>query len=240
MPDSITFLGTSDGLPSPDRLHASILVRLAGKTILLDAGEPCSHTLKHRGESFDDIDAIFITHPHSDHVGGLPMLLQSMWLEKRRQPLTVFMPEILIAPFRQWIGHCLLNESRFNFKIHWNPIRPVMRVSKLTVRSFENSHLSRSRSFCLLVEGGGKRIGYSGDIGSVTDLEPLLPVDVLITELAHPSPSEMLHWLKDKPVGKVLITHVGRGVTRRSAGRIRFVKDGDRITLVGADTGRRR
>ena len=33
----IQFLGTSDGLPSADRFHASLLLRLAGQIILLDA-----------------------------------------------------------------------------------------------------------------------------------------------------------------------------------------------------------
>ena len=58
MSASITFLGTSDGLPSADRHHASLLLRLAGQTILLDCGEPCSHTLKRMGVDFRNLDAV--------------------------------------------------------------------------------------------------------------------------------------------------------------------------------------
>ena len=85
MPDSVTFLGTSDGLPSPDRHHASLLVKLASRTILLDCGEPCGHTLKRIGEGFNAIDVVVISHTHADHIGGFPMLLQSMWLERRQR-----------------------------------------------------------------------------------------------------------------------------------------------------------
>jgi len=236
MPDSITFLGTSDGLPSPDRLHASILVRLAGKTILLDAGEPCAHTLKRRGVDFDSVDAIFITHMHSDHIGGLPMLLQSMWLEQRRRPLTIFMPAKAIAPFRRWLQHCLLDERRFGYRIHWKPVKPVMRAGNIFVRAFRNSHLDKARarygkrhpeiSFDAFSFVLNKRVAYSGDIGGLDDLTPLVPVEVLIVELAHTKPVEMFRWLAGKSIGRVLITHVGRGVKRRSTGKIRFVTDG--------------
>src|ERR1700688_2799209 len=92
MSNSLQFLGTSDGLPSPDRHHASLLVRLGGQTLLFDCGEPCSHTLKRLGIDFNSIDAIFISHTHSDHIGGLPMLIQSMWLGSRERPLPIWVP----------------------------------------------------------------------------------------------------------------------------------------------------
>jgi ribonuclease BN (tRNA processing enzyme) len=232
---------------------------------LLDAGEPCAHTLKRRDVSFDSIDAIFITHMYSDHIGGLPMLLQSMWLEQRRRPLTIFLPFKAIAPFRKWLQHCLLDERRFGYRIQWKPVRPMMRVGNVTVRAYRNSHLDKARArygkrhpeicfdaFSFVLEtdtpvgtsrrlvrdsitcgrAGGSplpktRIAYSGDIGALDDLTPLLPVEVLIVELAHTKPVEMFRWLDGKPIERVLISHVGRGVTRRSHGTIRFVRDGE-------------
>ena len=123
MPDSVTFLGTSDGLPSPDRHHASLLVKFATRTILLDCGEPCSHTLKQMGEGFDAIDLVVISHTHSDHVGGLPMLLQSMSLERRQRPLTVWMPGHAIRLVREWLDACYLFEPQLGFSGEMGRVR---------------------------------------------------------------------------------------------------------------------
>src|SRR5260221_8534863 len=116
MTNSLTMLGTSDGLPSPDRHYASLLLRFDGRTILLDCGEPCSHTLKKMSFDFNSLDAVFVTHTHSDHVGGLPMLIQSLWLEQRTRPLPIWLPGRAIAPLRQWLYTCFLFEQLFHFR----------------------------------------------------------------------------------------------------------------------------
>jgi ribonuclease Z len=72
---SVTFLGTSDGLPSAERKHASILVDLGVRVYLFDCGEPVSRTLKRSGVSYDAIDRLFISHLHADHCGGFLMLM---------------------------------------------------------------------------------------------------------------------------------------------------------------------
>ena len=122
MLDSVTFLGTSDGLPSANRHHASVLVKFASRTILLDCGEPCGHTLKKMGEDFDAIDAVVISHTHSDHIGGFPMLMQSLWLEGRRRPLTVWMPGHAIRFVRPWLDACYLFEPLLGFPIKWDDV----------------------------------------------------------------------------------------------------------------------
>jgi ribonuclease BN (tRNA processing enzyme) len=99
MSDTITFLGTADGRANARRNHASLLARIAGKTILLDTGQPCSQTLKRLGVGFNELDGILITHTHTDHVGGLAMLIQAMWLDGRRRTLPIWLPRQGIRPF---------------------------------------------------------------------------------------------------------------------------------------------
>lgn len=227
MSDSIKFLGTSDGHPSPDRHHASLLLKFADATLLLDCGEPCSHTLKHAGVDFNSIDAVFVTHTHSDHVGGLPMLIQSMWLEQRTRPLPIWLPRRAITPLRQWLRTCYLFEPLFQFRLQWKPIteKKVVRFGNVRVSPRRTSHLDSTRAqfgkrfptvgfdaYSLLVESVSKRIVYSGDIGDPEDLTPLLdkPVDVLVVELAHCHPDKMLRFLSSRSIRHVVFTHLSR------------------------------
>jgi len=260
MSDSLTFLGTSDGLPSSDRHHAALLLRLGGKTVLLDCGEPCSHTLKSMGVDFNSLDAVVVSHTHSDHVGGLPMLLQSMWLEQRTRLLPIWLPRRAIRPLRDWLHTCYLFEPRFRFRIRWHPIAPgkVLHLGPVSFAAFRTAHLEETRirfarkfpglgfdAFCFRFEAGRKCIGYSADLGRADDLAPLLskPIDLLVVELAHFHPFDLVELLRERKVKHVAITHMGRAVRARlpevraafrlrlPAHRVSFVRDGDTIRV---------
>ena len=234
MADSLTFLGTADGVASPDRHHASLLLRLAGQTLLLDCGEPCSQTLKHLGVDFNSLDAIVVSHTHSDHVGGLPMLLQSLWLEQRTRPLSVWMPRRAIPPLQRWLRACFLFEEQFGFRIRWRPLtaRSIVRTGSVRLRAFPTSHLKRTQArfarkyprvgfdaFCLVAEAGGKRIGYSADLGAPQDLGPMCakPLDLLVVELAHFHPRALVEVLRGREIGHLVITHLGPAARARFA-----------------------
>src|ERR1700742_4276679 len=109
--DALTFLGTACGIPMTDRFHSSILLESAGRRWLLDAGEPCSQRLKAMGISFKSLDGIFISHGHSDHLSGLPMIIQGAWLEPRSRPLPLYLPAELIFPIRTWLEAVYLPEK---------------------------------------------------------------------------------------------------------------------------------
>src|ERR1700675_2917058 len=96
----IFVVGSASGFPAPGRGHSSLLLSLADQSILIDAGEPCSRSLAEAGISFSTIDSVLLTHGHADHTGGLPMLIQSLWLSQRAKPLPLFLPEELTEPLR--------------------------------------------------------------------------------------------------------------------------------------------
>jgi ribonuclease BN (tRNA processing enzyme) len=260
MADTVTFLGTSDGLPSPDRHHAALYLQLDGHRLLLDCGEPCSHTLKSMRVDFDAIDAVIITHTHSDHVAGFPMLVQSMWLEHRRRTLPVWMPGHAVVPLRRWLESCYLFPETCRFTIQWRPLstRSRIRLGNVRVRAFRTTHLDHARdrlakrhpavgfdAHSLLIETGVKRVVYSADLGRPEDLKPLLtqPVDILVTELAHFDPKALFAVLVAHDIRRIAVTHAGRPVRQQIKavrqlartmlpGRdVRFVNDGDVLTF---------
>ena len=76
----VTLLGTGDPIPRIDRFGPSTLVEVAGQHLLFDVGRGATQRLMQLGIPFRDIDAVFLTHFHSDHVTGLPDLWMTGWL----------------------------------------------------------------------------------------------------------------------------------------------------------------
>ncbi|HZY26243.1 MAG TPA: MBL fold metallo-hydrolase [Bacteroidales bacterium] len=90
----VTLLGTGDPQPIMERFGPSILVQAGVEVLLFDAGRGCLQRLQQINLSYDRINALFLTHLHSDHIVGLPDLWLTGWLiSKRSVPLTVFGPK---------------------------------------------------------------------------------------------------------------------------------------------------
>lgn len=89
----VTLLGTGTPQPIMERFGASILVQAGSETLLFDAGRGCLQRLRQIKVSYDTIDALFLTHLHSDHIVGLPDLWLTGWLiSNRATSLNVFGP----------------------------------------------------------------------------------------------------------------------------------------------------
>jgi ribonuclease Z len=80
----VTLLGTGAPILSMTRFGPSTLVEAGDQTLIFDAGRGAAQRLQQLGVSFDRIDAVFLTHLHSDHVVGLPDLWLTGWILARR------------------------------------------------------------------------------------------------------------------------------------------------------------
>lgn len=85
-------LGTSSATPTRERNLSGTALLRAGRVLLFDCGEGTQFRLMAAGLSHGRIDAVFITHLHGDHFFGLPGLLTSLSLNRRREPLTIVGP----------------------------------------------------------------------------------------------------------------------------------------------------
>jgi ribonuclease Z len=239
---SVTCFGTGDGWPCADRNHAAFLYRMSGNTILIDCGDPLDRSYKASGLSYDLIDAILISHLHSDHFGGLFMFLQGCWLEGRTRPLPIYLPAGAIKPLRSMLNACFLFNELLDFRFQLRPLQRnrTFSVGNVRINAFSTSHLSRTKArfqkvhscdfsaFGFVLEAGQRRVVHSADLGRPEDLDPALkkPVDLLICELAHFTPEAIFAYLHGRKLKRVGFVHVGRpyyeklSLTKRLASRM--------------------
>ncbi len=89
----ICLLGTGGMMPLPNRRLTALMTRLNGSSLLIDCGEGTQVSIKEKGWSFHDIDAICFTHYHADHISGLPGLLLSMGNADRKEEVHLYGPK---------------------------------------------------------------------------------------------------------------------------------------------------
>lgn len=89
----VTFLGTSDSIPTAKRNHSAIFVEVAGEKILVDCGEGTQRQLRIAGISPTKIDRILITHWHEDHFLGLPGLFKTLAMMNYSKTLRIYGPK---------------------------------------------------------------------------------------------------------------------------------------------------
>lgn len=87
----VTLLGTGSPIPEIARSGPSILVQAGSQTLIFDVGRGAHQRLAQVGVTASQVDAVFLTHLHSDHIVGIPDLWLTGWLQRNR-PWPVFGP----------------------------------------------------------------------------------------------------------------------------------------------------
>lgn len=92
----VTLLGTGTPIPIPGRFGPSTLIEAGNQTILIDAGRGATIRMFQLGIPIGRVDALLLTHFHSDHTVGIPDIWLTGWLSShfgaRKGPFNVIGP----------------------------------------------------------------------------------------------------------------------------------------------------
>jgi len=100
--------------------HSNLLIEfdMVGKRgkrpyrLLVDIGGDARHALKGVGLTSSDIDGVYISHPHNDHIGGIEYIA-----------LTTFFNPYYLPTKKEWLGNQFIADKLF-FEADWWPVPP--------------------------------------------------------------------------------------------------------------------
>jgi ribonuclease Z len=146
---SAIFLGTGGSVPSARRSTASVMLVRGGRRMMFDCGEGTQRQLQ-RSVGLAQVDEIFLTHFHADHILGLPGLLKTYDLTAREEPLTIYGPRGLHDLFKT-LGRLI---GRTDYDLDLVEMDPGGAVPHdgAQVQAFAVEHSVRANGYALIEE----------------------------------------------------------------------------------------
>ena len=90
-PSRITVVTCGTGSPFPsERAQSCLAVFVNGKFLLFDAGDRAQNSIENLNLPVTDIETIFLTHFHSDHIADLGEVISRSWILGRTQPIAIY------------------------------------------------------------------------------------------------------------------------------------------------------
>lgn len=185
-PDAIamkfTFLGTGCPVASPMRAGPAHLVTGRRARLLIDCGSGVSQRLVAAGERGADLDALIVTHYHSDHVVDFYQLLVSSWHQGRARPFVVHAPASVITHMRRILEAYaderalrIAHERRpsslgLEVEFHELAAGRAIKIGDLEAEAFAVDHRPVAPAFGLVLRQRQTRIVFSGDTRPVPSL----------------------------------------------------------------------
>ncbi|WP_294621270.1 MBL fold metallo-hydrolase [uncultured Roseovarius sp.] len=183
MTAAITLLGTKGGpaIRPGSSMPTAILVQMAGQTVLVDAGLGCTSALTRAGVTLTDLDAVLITHLHSDHYLELGPLLHTAWTAGLKTPLPIHAPDGLSTYWQGFLASMAFDiETRISDEgrpdlanlapIHVLDDTTTLHMGDLTITTLRNHHPPIRDSFALKLTGAGKTVVLSGDTAPIPEM----------------------------------------------------------------------
>jgi ribonuclease Z len=143
----VVFIGTAGAAPSARRGLPSTLIRRGGDRLLFDCGEGTQRQLL-GSVGLIDVEHLFLTHYHADHVLGIPGMLKSFALRDRDAAITIYGPSGLNALFR--VFDPLIGRLPYELTLRELEPNEELRFDDYRIAAFEVDHRVRAYGYALI------------------------------------------------------------------------------------------
>jgi ribonuclease BN (tRNA processing enzyme) len=220
----LVVLGSGTSVPHAKRASPAFWLETNSGSILLDISADAPHRMAQEGLDWTNLGAIWISHFHLDHMGGLaPYLFGTKWApqtQDRTRPLKIFGPcglRDLFAAIDDANNYRLLSQP---FEIELVEVRPGSTfhiLPNIVAKTIATPHTKESLALHLM-ESPSKSLVYTSDTGFSEELAPFAKdVDLLLMECSfrrnkplqtHLELAEAIGLARAAAPKKLLLTHL--------------------------------
>ena len=213
----IVILGSGVPSPSPERGGSAILITTAGRHYLFDCGQGATRQMVRANVSPVDVNHVFFSHLHYDHIIDFPYFILTGWMYERAERATVIGP----AGTRNFVDH-LFAKGAFADDIKARLLYPQRQknifalepdvrevepgvifeddVAKVSAAYVEHIPRDITACFALKLEAEGRTVVFSGDTAPCDAVVELASgADLLLHECTFPE--QALAFRKSTGVG---------------------------------------
>jgi ribonuclease Z len=215
----VTLLGTGTPQLNPRRMSYSTLIEAGDEVLMFDAGRAAMLQAKKSGANLKNLDKLFLTHLHSDHVVGIPDVWLTGFLAPsfRATPMNVWGPEgveNLASGLRQaydfdvniriaQYGGKRAAGMEFDTTVVHDGY--VYENNGVKVTAFEVQHTGPNTAYGYKIEYKGRSVVLSGDtIYNENVVRNATGVDLLVHQVGY-APREAIE--QNKVVARIISLH---------------------------------
>ena len=252
----LVVIGSGTAVPNPKRSSPGFWLETAAGTLLLDFGPSVMYRMAQENLDWPNLDAVWISHFHLDHVGGFAPFLfgirNAPETRNRKNPFKIFGPkglQKLIGNFNAANNYKLFQQP---FPLEITEIEPLEQFEILpSVEAVALSTPHTDESLAIHIREGDKTFVYTSDTGFTETIAAFARnVDLLVIESSfvkdkpvqkHLELAEAIHLIRKAAPKKAVLTHLysewdkvdfGKEVTKFSAKcEVIQAQDGIRLEL---------
>jgi ribonuclease BN (tRNA processing enzyme) len=219
----LVVLGSGTSVPHSERSSSAYWLETTGGSLLLDCGASAIHRMAQEKLDWAHLDAIWISHFHLDHVGGLAPFLfgtrNAPETRERKKPLKIFGAknlEKLVKAFDAVNEYKLFKQP---FPVEIREIEPLEKFEILPdVEAVTLKTPHTDESLAIHLRHRDKTLVYTADTGFTMTLGDFArKVDLLLIECSfyqnkptekHLQLGEVMHLVRYAQPKRVVLTHL--------------------------------